>query len=269
VEILDSTGTVIRTIKARTRAGYNRLAWDLRYEPPKEVHLLTVAPDNPFIFSDSRFKGKPWRPVTHWGIREPQTTGPLAAPGRYSVRQRLDSTAAPTAAQPLRIIKDSDVSSSEADLLASTRAQLRIRNDIDSTVAMVNKLETMRKQIEDQRKANAGNTQVLSQLDALDKKMLDVELQLVSKSDLNSDDKYYVERYRVYMNLIWLSGEVGSGAGDVAGGAEYRPTESSLATLSDIEKELAAAKSAFQRLMSQDVPAFNKALGGKGVIAIM
>jgi hypothetical protein len=40
-------------------------------------------------------------------------------------------------------------------------------------------------------------------LSELDKKMLAVELQLVSRSDMNSDDKYYVEQYKVYMNLIW------------------------------------------------------------------
>ena len=123
--------------------------------------------------------------------------------------------------------------------------------------------EGLRKQIEDQRKANAGKADVLASLDALDHKMLDVELRLVSHSDLNSDDKYYVERYRVYMNLIWLSGEVGSGAGDVAGGADQRPTDASMATLGEIERELGAAKAAYERLLRDDVPAFNKMNAGK------
>ena len=172
--------------------------------------------------------------------------------------------------QPLRIIKDTEIASSDADLAASTRAQLRIRADIDSAVAMINTLERMRKQIEDERKAKASQADVVASLDALNQKLLDVELQLVSKSDLNSDDKYYVERYRVYMNLIWLSGEVGSGAGDVAGGAEYRPTESSLGTLADIEKDLATAKAGYAKLMREDVPAFNRQMQGKiATIAIM
>jgi len=58
--------------------------------------------------------------------------------------------------------------------------------------------------------------------------MLDVELQLVSRTDLHSDDKFFVEAYKVYMNLIWLNGAVGTGAGDEAGGADYRrPTRRS------------------------------------------
>jgi photosystem II stability/assembly factor-like uncharacterized protein len=260
VEILDSTGTTIRTIKARTRAGYNRLAWDLRYEPPKEAQLLTVAPDNPYIFSDSRFKGKPWRPVTHWGIREPQTTGPLAAPGHYSVRL---TAAGMTATRPLEVLEDGKITSSAADLLASTRTQIRIRDDMNAAVDLINKLETMRKRIETDRSANAGKADILARLDALDRKMLDVEHQLVSHSDLNSDDKYYVETDRIYLNLIWLNAEVGSGGGDVAGGAEFRPTETSLAVLELIERDLATAKASFDKLLRDDVAAFNREMAGK------
>ena len=76
---------------------------------------------------------------------------------------------------------------------------------------------------------------------------------------MHSDDKWYVENYKVYMNLIWLNGEVGTGAGDVAGGAEYKPTAASLEVLDGIEKDLAAAKAAFTAATETDVPAFNKA----------
>ena len=44
----------------------------------------------------------------------------------------------------------------------------------------------------------------------LDRKMLDVELRLVSRTELHSDDKWFVEPYKVYLNLVWLSGEVGT-----------------------------------------------------------
>src|SRR5439155_2390624 len=133
---------------------------------------------------------------------------------------------------------------------------------MNAAVDMINKLETMRKQIEIARKTNTGRDDVAA-LDELDRKMLDVELKLVSRSDLNSDDKYYVEAYKVYMNLIWLAGEVGGGAGDVAGGADNRPTDASIAVLAGIEKDLGDAKARFTKLMEVDVPAFNKLMAGK------
>jgi hypothetical protein len=128
---------------------------------------------------------------------------------------------------------------------------------------MINKLEIVRRQIEDQRKTLTSAGDVSSALAQMDAKLLGVELRLVSKSDLNSDDKYYVEPYKVYLNLIWLSGEVGTGAGDVAGGADSRPTDTSLEVLAQIESDLSAAKAEYAKVMTEDVPAFNKAMSGK------
>ena len=168
-----------------------------------------------------------------------------------------------TYSQPLDILADPTIPSSRADLAASTAMQLRIRDDMNAAVDMINRLEVMRRQVEDQRASHATDSGVERSLAALDARMLDVELRLLSRTDLHSDDKWYVEPYKVYMNLIWLSGEVGSGAGDVAGGADYRPTDASVAVLAEIERDLAAAKSAFTTLMQQVVPAFNGAMKGK------
>jgi len=168
-----------------------------------------------------------------------------------------------TESQPLTILKDPEIKTIDADLVASTRAQVRVRDNLNTTADMVNKLEVMRKQILDQKKANVEKADVQSALADLDKKMLAVELQLISRSDMNSDDKYYVEAYKVYMNLIWLNGVVGNGAGDVAGGADYAPTESSLNWLGDIEKDLDAAKGAYKKLVESDLDDFNKRMAGK------
>jgi hypothetical protein len=134
---------------------------------------------------------------------------------------------------------------------------------MNAAAEMINKLEIVRKQIEDQRRTAATKPGVAPALAALDDKLLNVELRLLTKSDLNSDDKYYVEQYKVYLNLIWLSGEVGTGAGDVAGGADARPTDASLEWLAQIEQNLAAAKAAYTKVMTEDVPAFNRAMTGK------
>jgi hypothetical protein len=160
-------------------------------------------------------------------------------------------------------LRDPEIKSAEADLIASTKAQMRVRDDMNATVDMANKLEFMRKQIIDQQKANAEKPDVERNLTDLDKKMLDVELRLLSREDLNSDDKYYTEPFKIYLSLIWLSGELGNGAGDVAGGADYAPTDASLAWLGDIEKELNDAKAAYKKLVDGDLAEFNKNMNGK------
>jgi hypothetical protein len=165
--------------------------------------------------------------------------------------------------QQFAITKDPLIAATAADLQASTRTQARVRDDINVTSAIIDTLEIVRKQIED----FVGSTDVVDavkpQLRELDRKALDVELQLVSRSDLHSDDKWFVEQPKVYLNLVWLSGEVGTGAGDVAGGADYRPTDASMAVLGDIEKDLAAARLAYAAFMTRELVAFNQAMAGK------
>ena len=261
LEIVDSTGVVVRTMRAAARAGMNRFTWDLRHDGPKQVELRTTPPDNPRIWEEARFKGKETRPIIHWGIQNPQRTGPLAVPGAYTVRLTVDS--APPRSQVFRVLKDPAVPTTEADLAASTRLQARIRDAMNASVDIINRLEVMRRQIEDTVRVRAADAGMVEQLKALDRKMLDVELLLLSRTDLHSDDKWYVEKYRTYMNLVWLAGEVGTGAGDVAGGAEYRPTDASVGVFTDLEKELAAARAAFRKLLDTDVKAFNDLMQGK------
>jgi enamine deaminase RidA (YjgF/YER057c/UK114 family) len=164
-----------------------------------------------------------------------------------------------TLVRTVDVLKDPKIKTPASDLAASTATQIRLRDDINTTVAMANRLEVMRKQIEDLLKANAGKKPAEQALTTINQKMLSVELQLLSKSDLHSDDKWYVEAYKIYMNLLWLSGEVGSGAGDVAGAADFRPTDASLQVLGTIEKDLAVAQTDYAALIDVDVPAFNRA----------
>lgn len=272
LEIADSSGVVVRTMRSAAREGLNRFTWDLRHDGPAQVALRTTPPDNPFIWEEARFRDSTTRPIIHWGIQGPQRAGPLASPGRYTMRLYVPQDSGqppaagdpvPAATVPFRVLKDPAIPTTEADLAASTRAQVRIRDAMNETVDMVNRLEVMRRQIEDTLKVPGLDTAIATRLRALDGKMMGVELMLLSRTDMHSDDKWYVEKYRLYMNLVWLAGEVGTGAGDVAGGAEFRPTDASLATLAELEQELATARAAYRRLLETDVRAFNEIMGGK------
>ncbi len=264
IEVLDEHNNVIRKLKAPGKAGMNRTAWDLRYEPPHLIALRTAAPDNPHIWDEPRFRGKDSRPITHWGIEGAQV-GPIAAPGKYTLRLTVNGQAF---TQPLTILKDPHASSTDADIDASVKTLLRIRDDITRTSDMVNRIEWMRKQLEDvnamlaEQKSKADLRKSVQQMD---QKMQSVEFKLITREDANSDDKYYTDAYKVYLNLIWLNGEVGTGAGDVAGGADFAPTPASLEVLQNIEKSLSEAAADYQNLMTQQVPAFDRTLTQQGI----
>src|SRR5215467_4596964 len=303
IEILDSNGAVIRKIdSAPSRAGMDRAEWNFLYDPPKLVSLRTTPPENPHIWEERRFRGSDSRQVLHWGIREAEV-GPMALPGKYAVRLTVDGQAL---TQPLNIVKNPNIHASDEDLAAAFKLQLRIRDHITKTSEAVNKVEWMRKQLDviarmlggrksplpgtaeekkqedkkaEEKKKEATDSkqekseanpdpELLKAVEAMDQKMQDVEYKFISRADALSDDKYYSVSEKVYLKLIWLNGEVGTGAGDVAGGVDNPPTDTAAAVLETIEKDLAEAQSAYQNLLEKELPAFNRFLLDKGIAPI-
>jgi hypothetical protein len=265
LQILDGEGKLVRDIRVTGREGLNRATWDLRYEPPRLVQLRTTPPENPHIWEEPRFRGQDTRPVTHWGL-EPAQVGPMVTPGKYTVKLTVDGQ---SSTQPIEIVRDPKVATSVADIDLSVRLQLRLRDDISAAADMINSIEVMRKQLEDLQKAyrnDSSKAALLKQVTDMDKRLFAVEEKLLEPAQMTSDDKYFQQAYRVYMNLIWLNGEVGPGAGDVSGGADFPPTDTSVSVMESIEKDLNDVRTDYKRLMEQDVPAFNRALGGAVVL---
>ncbi len=267
-QIVDADGKVVRDLRVnQARAGLNRTVWDLRYDPPKLVELRTTPEENPHIWEEPRFRGRDWRPITHWGADQAEV-GPVAAPDKYTVKLSVDGE---TYTQPLEIVRDPSSHASDVEIQEAVKLQLRIRDDINTTSAMINNIEFMRKQMEDVERmlrADSSKSQLLKSVLDMDQKMQSVEYKLVSKALTTSDDKYFIAAYKIYFNLIWLNGEVGTGAGDVAGGADYGPTDTARNLTDMIEKDLAAAKIEYRSLMDKDVPAFNKSLVANGVTPV-
>ncbi len=272
-------------------------AWDMRYESPRLIALRTVAPDNPHIWDEPRFRDSDSRPITHWGSRSAEV-GPIVAPGKYTVRLKVEDK---SYTQPITILRDPHAPGSDAEIELSVKTQLRIRSDISQTSDTVNHIEWLRKQLEvvetmlrppkkkegekpvfdeddddegepadappqalDEARAKRKG-ELLKATEELDKKLQTIEYKLTSPALLNSDDKYFVEPYKVYLNLIWLNAEVGTGGSDVAGGADFTPTDTQLELLKGFESELSTVEAEYQKFLKEDLPTFNRSLGENNV----
>jgi hypothetical protein len=196
--------------------------------------------------------------VTHWGLGA-QSWQPRAAPGSYSVRLTYNGK---QYSQPFEIQRDVALPATDADLAASFQIQRDIVAAINDVTDKINRIEIMRMQVEDLRKQHAATWAIDVALAGLYQKMYTAELHYLSRTEMHSDDKWYVEKYKLYMNLVWLLAEVGGSGGDVMGGAGYRPTNTAVALLKERQAEIAVARKEFDRLM-QDVEAFNKAFAGR------
>ena len=256
MEILDADGAVISKTDVQGRVGMNRASWNLSYPPPVQPVLRSIPPDNPHIWEEGRWEGRA-RPVTHWGLGA-QNWQPRAAPGStravsYNGRQYT---------QPFEIWRDVTLTATDADLASSTALQRNIVKAMDEVTDKINRIEIMRMQVEDLRKQHAKNRKLDAALAGIYQRMYDTELHFLSRTEMHSDDKWYVEKYKLYLNLVWLLAEIGGNGGDVAGGAGYRPTNAALSVFEDCLKDLEAGRGAFDKLM-QDVAAFNKTYAGQ------
>jgi len=257
VEILGADGAVLSTNQVQARAGLSKWSWNLLMAAPEQPVLRSIPPDNPNIWEAGRWQNRE-RPVTHWGLGA-QRWQPRAAPGKYSVRMTYNG---PQHTQPFEIWRDVTLPSTDVDLTAGTNLQKNLVSTVNEVVDHINRIEVMRAQVEDLRKQNAANKSVDSALAAIYQRMYDTELHYLSRTEMHSDDKWYVEKYKLYMNLVWLLAEVGGSGGDVAGGVAYAPTQAALNVYEERLKELGAARAAFTKLL-QEVEAFNKANAGK------
>jgi len=261
IDITDAKGVSVARVTNPGHAGLNRIAANLVYPGPRLVALRTTPPEDPHIWEEPRFENQQTRPITHWGI-EGSANGPTAGPGTYTVKLTVDGQ---SFTQPLKVTAGPGSHGSDADLGAALRLELKVRDDISTVSDMTNQLEWMRRQLEDEKKTVESKAALLTAINNIDKKLKDVELRLVSESEMLSDDKYYVEAYKLYLNFIWLGQEIGGGGGDVAGNGDYAPTETQVQLVLDLEKQLAEAQTAYKAVMDKEVPAYNQQITGSGL----
>ena len=253
----DAAGEPVTSVEVQGRAGRNEYTLDLLYPEPDQPVLRSLPPDNAYIWEAARWEGRE-RPVTHWGLGAARWRTRVA-PGEYTLRlaatgQRLS--------QPFKVVRDPVLSSTTEDLVAGTEMQLRVVEAINEVVDKINRIEIMRAQVEDLRSEHGSDRTLDRDLQTISQLMYETELHFLSRTEMHSDDKWYVEKYRLYMNLVWLLAELGGGGGDVAGGVAYRPTNAAVSVFQDRLAELDAARTDFDRLLAE-VAEFNRTHSGR------
>src|SRR3989449_973382 len=139
--VVDARGDTVRVLQGERKPGLNRVWWDLRYAPSAVPKLRTPPPGKPFV----RVGPDGTRPLVTWDL-DLMLRGPLVPPGTYGIRLSVGDT---TLAQSLTVLKDPNTAGTDADVQAQTRLALAIRAEQDSVARMINRLEWMRKQLQD------------------------------------------------------------------------------------------------------------------------
>jgi photosystem II stability/assembly factor-like uncharacterized protein len=255
LSILDASGKTVRTIDTKdlhTSPGINRVWWDLRFDPTKQIRLRT----SPLYAPDVKVGPEGWRPAP--GV-EPISL--LAPPGTYTVKLTVgghDYT------QKLNVLKDPHSAGTIADIQTQTKLILALEDELNLMAGDVNQIESVRAQLanlEAQLGDDQNSKSIRTAADDLGNKLMAVEGNLLQlKATGHGQDDVRWESMLVD-KLDYLARQVGT--------SDFAPTTQEGEVHNLLKQEVAKYHEQTQQLMSKDVAAFNSMLRGKNISNII
>jgi photosystem II stability/assembly factor-like uncharacterized protein len=253
--ILDASGKIVRTLDTkefRALPGINRVWWDLRFDPTKQIRLRT----SPLYAPDVTVGPEGWRPAP--------AVGPislLAPPGTYTVKLTVDGQ---DYTQKLNVLKDPHSAGTIADIQTQTKLILALEDELNMMADDVNQVESVRAQLHN-LEAQLGDDQVSKSIrtaaDALSNKLIAAEGDLLQlKATGHGQDDVRWESMLVD-KLDYLARQAGS--------SDFAPTTQEVEVHDLLKPEVAKYHEQIRQLMSKDVTAFNSMLRGKNISNII
>lgn len=236
LSIRDSSGSLVRQIEGPAKAGFHRIAWDLRY--PKSSPWTEEKQDNYIVFS-----------------------GPLAAPGDYTVSlaTRINGVLKDTGQQTaihVKLMRQNSLATASPEKVVAFGKRLdklmRKGNGADSAMkTLLTELGAIKKTL----LRSAANNELRNRARALELEVMDLQLQL------SGDER---------RGLAGASGPVSvaqrtSVAQLGTAFSTYGPTPMHERSLEIGEQGFAGIKTALERIFDTDMPALRKALDDAGV----
>ena len=251
VAILDATGKTVRTIEGTTRAGFNRVYWDLSNEPSKTARMRT----RPLYDPEFTMDADGTRPAPGFG-----TLSVLMPPGRYTVRLTAGGK---TMTQPLDVLKDPNETVTALDMAASTELLKKVQADMTTSADMLLAIESVRAQLDSLAAQIGGNpsmADVRVQGDSLGRKFVTTEGNLIDvrMTGRGQDEVRYPAKIGAQLN--YLAG--GIAASDFAPAVQQQKVGQVLA------KQVRDTHTALQSLINTDLARFNTLLRSRGLKTI-
>jgi hypothetical protein len=236
----DAVGEEVRTFSSRkaddppqakerrapAQAGWNRFVWDMRHTLATEIEGDDPAAKDPI-------------------------PGPIVMPGEYIVTLTVGAT---QLTQPFRIVTPRNILATEDDLKSQHDLLLRIHRQIDRTTMTINRMRDLRTQLDGwvrRTRERDWGAQVATAAETLREAVLELEKTLLVP-ELRSNWEAYNYGVRLLAKLIALSNDVALG--------DYRPTDVAEEVFSELQSRIDEQSTAFERLLVDDVPAFNTRL---------
>ena len=251
VDILDARGQLVRTYPDTTNvesgrggqgAAANAARGGGRGRGGAAVRLAKTAGLNSFTW-DGRYPSAVTFPgMILWGAT---TNGPLAAPGKYTVRLTADNK---TVSTTLTLKRHPLHEATDADLIAQTQLALQIRDKVSEANSAVIQMRDIKKEVAD-RLTKSSDAKLKSTGDTLTTKLSDVEDDVYQVKNQAGEDPLNFP-IKTNNRLASLLRVIQSGDG--------RPIGAVQPIFNDLKAELKGETDRYQKILMVDLPAFNK-----------
>jgi hypothetical protein len=201
--------------------------------------------------SDIKLNNDGWRPLPEGGRMTV-----LMPPGTYTVKLLVDGQE--VGSQPLKVLKDPNAGTTEADVQKQTAMLLDLRKDLEAAADIINQIEPMRAQL---NKLRGEHPDLKTAADDFEKKLTDIEDGLIQRRYTGQGQD--TTRFPAGMigNMTYLAG--GIGGGDFPPNKQQQEVHAMYkATLADLRKRLDA-------VVAGDLSSFNKMLKDKNVSTVI
>jgi photosystem II stability/assembly factor-like uncharacterized protein len=252
ISISDASGHIVRELHGTKQVGINRVWWDLRYEPTREIRLRTSPPYAP----DITVGPQGWR-----AIPGGQRVSLLALPGTYAVKLETDGQ---TLTRKLTVLEDPHSTATEAELAEQTKLATAIARDVDTVAGDINELESIRAQLAGLGPllGNGQNVKPIQQAsDALAAKLEGIEQKLFQVKLTGRGQDALRWPAMLLEKLTYLAGEVQ--------GSDMAPTTQQAAVAAELHGQVSKSTTEVREAMAKDLAAFNALLRQHGVANII
>jgi hypothetical protein len=223
--------------RVSAEAGLNRFVWNLRY------------PDA---------RGVPGDATT-----ERSLTGPLAPPGTYQAQL---SVGGQTYSAAFELRRDPRVSATQTDFEAQFSLLLRIRDKLSDTHDAINRLRSMRQQVEEWEQRVEGTSNEQTAAEAIGKAATGIKEQLIA-----IEEELIQSRARVQQDQLNFPSRLNaklSALTSVVASADGAPTQQSYDVFRELSTRIDQQLIRLQEVIEKDVTAFNELIRTSGIPAV-
>ncbi|MFV1986240.1 MAG: WD40/YVTN/BNR-like repeat-containing protein [Gemmatimonadota bacterium] len=246
IDILDASGSLVRTITGSDHQGVNRVHWNLRDEPNEPIRLLTSP-----MYAD------------HIAVGEEGRSAPggaqisvLMPPGQYTVRLSVNGE---THEQPLTVIKDPHSGGTAQDIAEQVAFVRAVREDVVEAGEAVRRVEEIRVQL--QTIARFSDDDDLNDaIEALEENLVELQMNMVDLRLTGQGQDGVRFGATLLQKLTYLSRGLTT--------ADFGPTDQEEEVRAILRTRLEEHLAALEALIDSEVADVNQLLRSKGMLII-